>query len=232
MPVHATSPLPAPSTTEASFTDERVFDLLRGVARYLDSPLVAALAHTLAAHPGAQLDVAFNHKQVAYKRWARGVLIDTLGSRFDNVWIVGGWYGVMAAMLFDEPRLTIALITSFDLDPAVAAVAETLNAQAARAGRFRAVTADMYGIDYAAGLPDLVINTSCEHIADLDDWLQRLPAGTPVLLQSNDYAAEPTHVSVVASEQEFAAKAGLATVLFAGRLPQKKYTRFMLVGRR
>ena len=112
--------------------------------------------------------------------------------------------------------------------PAVEAVANTLNRSAAQ--RFRAVTADMYALDYGGGAPDLVVNTSCEHIADVRGWLDLLPAGTRVLLQSNDYFAEPTHVNCVASLEEFQAMAGLADMRFAGALPQKKYTRFMLIG--
>lgn len=209
-----------------------MFDLLRGVAAYTERPLVAALAKTVARFPEARLDIAFNHKQVACKTWARDRLHAALGGQFASVWIVGGWYGVMAALLFDDPRFEIGAVTSVDLDPDVAAVAESLNAGQAEAGRFRAVTGDMYAADYGHGHPDLVINTSCEHIADLTGWLARLPCGTPVLLQSNDYASEPSHVSIVRSEEEFARKAGLSQVLFAGGLPMRRYTRFMLIGRR
>jgi hypothetical protein len=209
-----------------------VFDLLRGVAAYTERPLVAALAGTLARFPQARLDIAFNHKQVACKMWARDELHRALGGRFPSVWIVGGWYGVMAAMLFDDPRFEIGMVTSVDVDPNVGAVAAALNQAQAKAGRFRAVTGDMYALDYTHGHPDLVVNTSCEHIGDLAGWLRRLPAGTPVLLQSNDYAAEPSHVSIVRSQGEFARKAGLSQVLFSGSLQMRRYTRFMLIGRR
>jgi hypothetical protein len=235
MTMRATHPGPAAPRIEpqpASDPGERAFDLLRGVAAYTRSPLVAALAHTVARWPEARLDIAFNHKQVASKTWARDRLHETLGGRFASVWVMGGWYGVMAALLFDDPRFEIGSVTSVDLDPEVAAVAETLNAAETSAGRFRALTGDMYAAEYGQGHPGLVINTSCEHIGDLAGWLARLPEGTPVLLQSNDYAAEPSHISTVRSEDEFAANAGLSAVLYAGCLPMKRYTRFMLIGRR
>ena len=63
-----------------------------------------------------------------------------------------------------------------------------------------------------AARPDLVVNTSCEHIADVRGWLDMLPKGTRVLLQSNDYFAEPTHINCVASLDEFRAQAQLADV--------------------
>jgi hypothetical protein len=208
---------------------EHAFDLTRGIAAYGSSSLVAGLAKVISRHPGADVGNAFNHKQVACKMWARDSLHDTAGGRFGEIWIVGGWYGVLAGMLLEDTRFAVRRIESSDIDPAVAPVAATLNR--AHGDRFAAVTGDMYALDYAGRRPDLVVNTSCEHIADLRGWLSLLPAGTRVLLQSNDYFREPTHIACVASLAAFRAQAGLATIDFAGSLPQKRYTRFMLIGR-
>lgn len=46
------------------------------------------------------------------------------------------------------------------------------------------VTDDMYTYKYTE---DIVINTSCEHIPDVDKWLSLVPAGTMVVLQSNNF---------------------------------------------
>lgn len=217
-----------PDSVETDWRD-RAFDLARGVAAYSGSPLLAGLARVIAKHPDADIGTAFNHKQVACKMWARDELFAAFGGgRFGRIAILGGWYGVLAAMLLEDRRFEVGGVESIDIDPAVAAVAAALNA--AFGDRFRATTADMYGVDYAALGADLVVNTSCEHIADLRGWLGLLPAGTRVLLQSNDYFSEPTHVACVASAAAFERQAGLATVLFSGSLPQKKYTRFMLIG--
>lgn len=207
---------------------ENAFDLTRGIAAYVASPLVEGLARVIAKHPDADIANAFNHKQVACKMWARDRLVESLGGRFGKIWVVGGWYGVLAAMLFEDRRFDIARIESIDIDPAVGAIATTLNASSR--DRFAAVTADMYGLDYRGDSPDLVVNTSCEHIANLSAWLALLPAGTRVLLQSNDYFSEPTHISCVESLEAFKAQAGLTSLDFAGELPMKKYTRFMLIG--
>jgi hypothetical protein len=216
-----------PDGAEIDWRD-RAFDLARGIAAYCGSPLMAGLARVIAEHPNAEIATAFNHKQVACKIWARDSLFASLGGHFGRIVILGGWYGVLAAMLFEDERFEIGAIESIDIDPSVAAVARTLNARAG--GRFSAVTQDMYGIDYAALGADLVVNTSCEHIADLRGWLGLLPAGTRVLLQSNDYFSEPSHISCVESVEAFARLAGLAELRFSGTLPQKKYTRFMLIG--
>jgi hypothetical protein len=218
----------------AEIRRDYAFDLLRGVAEYTASPLVAALARTVAAFPDAALDIAFNHKQVACKTWARDALLQHLGPAFGAVWVLGGWYGVMAAILFDDPRFAIGHISSIDFDAAVAPVAKVLNAESSAAGRFSAVAADMYGLDYRApgARPDLVINTSCEHIPDLEGWLALLPPGMPVLLQSNNYASEPGHVSIVGSLEHFAEAAALSRLVFSGALELRNYTRFMLIGYR
>lgn len=216
--------------TQGPSTDwhEAAFDLTRGIAAYSGSDLVANLARVIAKHPEADVGNAFNHKQVACKMWARDELFSSFGGTFQHIWILGGWYGVLAAMLFEDRRFAIDSLDSIDIDADVAAVARTLNRAAGE--RFRAVTQDMYKLDYGQGAADLVVNTSCEHIADVRAWLDLLPAGTRVLLQSNDYFSEPTHVSSVATLDEFQAMARLAETRFAGALPQKNYTRFMLIG--
>jgi hypothetical protein len=207
---------------------EHAFDVARGIAVYCGSALVKGLSKVIARHPDADIGTAFNHKQVACKMWARDRLFESAGGVFGEIWIVGGWYGVLAGMLLDDPRFKIGRIENSDIDPAVAAVAETLNH--AHGERFRAATADMYLLDYATRRPDLVINTSCEHVADLRAWLALMPAGTRVLLQSNNYFSEPTHIACVPSLGAFSEIAALAHIDFAGELPMKKYTRFMLIG--
>lgn len=207
---------------------EHAFDLTRGIAAYTGNSLIAGLARIVAKHPEADIGNAFNHKQVACKMWARDELFRSGGGRLKRIWVLGGWYGILAAMLFDDPRFEIEAIDSIDIDPSVAAVAQTLNRPAGE--RFHAITADMYALDYSPARPDLVINTSCEHIADVRGWLDLLPAGTRVLLQSNDYFSEPTHINCVESVEAFEKMAALRELHFSGALPQKKYTRFMLIG--
>nr|WP_082766492.1 class I SAM-dependent methyltransferase [Paramesorhizobium deserti] len=207
---------------------EHAYDLARGIAAYTASPLVEGLARVVARHPEAEIANAFNHKQVACKMWARDRLFESCGGRFGRIWVLGGWYGVLPAMLFEDGRFDIGMIESIDIDPHVAEIAETLNRTAGE--RFRARTSDMYTLDYAAERPDMVINSSCEHIVDVRGWLDMLPEGTLVLLQSNDYFSEPTHINCVASLEAFEAMAALREVRFSGALPTKNYTRFMLIG--
>lgn len=201
-----------PSPPSAADWRESAFDLMRGVAAYSGSPLMSGLAAVLGKHPEADLGNAFNHKQVGSKMWARDALHETLGRSLGKIVLLGGWYGILAAILFDDSSFDIDHIASYDIDPAVGSVAETLNQ--AWADRFSALTADMYALDYAALGADLVINTSCEHIADLSAWLALLPRGVRVMLQSNDYFSEPTHINCVPNLDAFAAQAKLSRLDF------------------
>ena len=67
-------------TNEANTTDwhESAFDMIRGLAAYTGSSLVAGLARVVARYPDADIGTAFNHKQVACKIWARDRLFESL----------------------------------------------------------------------------------------------------------------------------------------------------------
>jgi len=209
------------------------FDVLRGLAQYTGSRFIRDLAEAVVRHPYHNISQALGHRQVACKTWLRDELLEAFGGAFDTVWVVGGWYGVLPAMLFDDSRFRIGAIVSFDVDADCAAVALAVNRGPAEEGRFEALTGDMYDLSYdGPAPPDLVINTSCEHIPDVGRWLARLPAGTAVVLQSNNYFDEPEHINCVNTIEEFIHQAGLSKIAFSGALETKKYARFMLIGNR
>lgn len=221
----------APFSFAGTPPQEVLHDVLRGVAQLTGNGIVADLARVVEAHPQADLSPAFSHKQIASKQWLCDGLFATLGGTFDTITVLGGWYGVLPAMLLADPRFRIGQVTSVDLDPSCEAIARTMNHQFARNERFTAVTADMHALDYSRPA-SLIINTSCEHIPDVRRWLDLLPAGQQVVLQSNDFFAEPSHVSCMPSLEAFASAANLATLAFGGSFPSKRYTRFMLIGKR
>lgn len=210
------------------------YDILRGVAALTGNRVVADLAKLVGGGMPPELWVACNHKQIASKRWLVDALAEAMPRPDGPVWVLGAWYGVLGAMLLDDGRLGISEVVSLDIDPGCAPVAERLNRRHVAEGRFRTITADMTSLDFACEpvAPGLVINTSCEHLADVAGWLASLPSGLPLLLQSNDYFREPDHRSCVACLETFKAQAGLSELLYAGALPSRNYTRFMLIGRR
>jgi len=209
-------------------------DILRGVAALTGNRVVADLAKVVAEGLPPDIWVAFNHKQIGSKLWLLDALAQTMPKPEGPVWVLGAWYGVLGALLLDDARLSVPAVVSLDIDPGCAPVAEKLNRRHLADGRFRTVTQDMTTLDFAActPAPGLVVNTSCEHLDDVSGWIASLPAGLPLLLQSNDYVREPDHRSCVPSLDAFRAQAGLSQVWFAGERPTRNYTRFMLIGRR
>ncbi len=212
-------------------------DILDGLAVLNDDPFIRDVRNTILRFPDSRLGVALNKKQTACKKWALEELRRACGPELGTVHVLAGWYGLLGAMLLNAPALRIAHLTVVDRDPSCEPVALALNATPARAGRFAFRCHDILTLDYAAPpealeRPDLVINTSCEHLDRFEAWYARLPDGMLLLLQSNDYRRIPEHVNCVDSLQAFRAQAPLGQTLFAGELELGKYTRFMLIGRK
>jgi len=188
---------------------------------------------------------AFSENQFASKTWLADKVHETLGGRFGTVYVLGGWYGVLGAILLNDPRFRIGRVLSFDIDPQCAPVAEHLNAEHVAAGRFRAITADACTLDYRSfdagpgdggpengAVANLVVNTSCEHMPSAEAWYGRLPAGISQALQSNDYFDCDEHVNCIADLAAFKRQAPMTEVLYEGALQRKRYSRFMLIGRK
>jgi len=214
------------------FDDEFYRDILAGLAVHFDSDFLRDILATLTQHQEPGICVALNRNQMASKRWLADTLHAVAGGRHRTVAILGGWIGVLAAVLLHDRRFDIERVVSFDIDPRCAPVAEALNASHVRTGRFEARTADMREIDYAALRADLLVNTSCEHVAGFDGWYARVPAGQQLVLQSNDYVAVAEHVNCVPGLAAFRAQAPMRDVLFAGERSMRRYVRFMLIGRK
>ena len=216
-----------------TFSDEFYRDILEGLAVYADSSFHRDILATLTHHQEPGIAVALNKNQMASKRWLADSLHATVGSSPGRVLILGGWVGALSAVLLHDRRFHIERVTSIDIDPRCAPVAEALNATNFRTGRFAARTADMLSLDYAGDdAADLVINTSCEHLPDFERWFARVPKDQLVVLQSNDYFACAEHVNSVADLATFRAQAPLSDVMFSGERKLRRYTRFMLIGRK
>lgn len=212
-------------------------DVLDGLAVLLQSPLVRDIRDTLMSFPDTTLPVALNKRQMACKKWLVDAVSDAFGDELCSVHVLAGWYGVLGALLLNEPRLAIEQLTVVDIDSDCEPVARSLNATSVASGRFAFRVADILALDYRVplpefGKPDLIINTSCEHLADFSAWYERIPEGTALALQSNDYRAIPVHLNCVDSVEDFAAQAPMQDVRFAGTLKLERYSRFMLIGRK
>jgi len=220
-------------------------DVLKGLAVHFESPLIEDILETARRYPKPELGYALNRNQTASKKWLVDALHDAGLGDLGEVWVLGGWYGVLAAFLLHDPRFTITRAVSIDLNPECEAIANTLNATHWASGNFRAATHDMLALAYdndqltiegpdgqetLSSTPDTIINTSCEHLNDLGAWFDRVPKGKRLVLQSNDYHGIPGHVNCVESLSAFKEQVSFSEVLFEGERKMDKYTRFMLIG--
>lgn len=215
-----------------TFDDEFYRDILAGMAVYADSRFLRDVLATVTRHQEPGIGVALNRNQMASKRWLADRLHASAGGRYGTVLILGGWIGALAAVLLHDRRFAIERVVSIDVDPHCAPVAESLNATHVDAGRFEARTADMRELDYAREAADLLINTSCEHVDGFDRWYARVPDGQRLVLQSNDYVSIPEHINCVPDLAAFKAQAPMRDVHFAGQRAMRRYSRFMLIGRK
>ena len=92
----------------------------------------------------------------------------------------------------------------------------------------RAVTENMYNHRY---IEDVVINTSCEHIENIKQWVSLVPKGRTIVLQSNSSEEDKDHINCVKSIEEFIEQTGLTDIIFSGSLEFSMYNRFMIIGK-
>ena len=163
----------------------------------------------------------FSSGQIRSKEWVVRELAN-LDIYFQSASILGCWYGTLGLMLKDAfPELFLDLV---DIDPRCEKFNEKIFYDIPGV---KLHTMDMY--DWQGG-EDLVINTSCEHIPDIKDWLLFLEDGTTVVLQSNNYFEGNGHINCSASLQDFVENTGLTNILYSGELVMPMYTRYMIIG--
>lgn len=163
----------------------------------------------------------FSLGQIKSKEWAIDCLDPFIGDRKTAV-VVGAWYGTLGMFLHRSfPQLSLTLL---DIDPRCS---EFIDSVFRNTSGVKAVTQDMYQYSYSE---DVVINTSCEHIESLDQWLKLLPKGTLVLLQSNNADTIDGHINCSKSIDDFLEKSKLTTVLYSRELEMPMYTRYMIIG--
>ena len=211
------------------------------------SNLLINLGMVIRKYPDINLVDVLSKGQIESKIW----LIDELSEITNNpglVFLLGGWYGTLAAMMFESKKFDELKIRSFDIDPECADIADTMNRTpyVMEGWQFKASTADMYELNYhqttyttrrANGtalelteVADILINTSCEHLKYFDKWWKLVPENKLCVLQSNNYFDAPDHTNCVESIDEFLEKTNFTKVLFSGELELEKYKRFMIIG--
>jgi hypothetical protein len=222
-----------------------IINLLNGLEfLYPENTVMSQMKRTLQKFPESEsaLVDAYSLGQLKSKLW----LIENLPDDMGDVFIVAGWYGTLASLMFDRCRDKFEKIRNFDIDESCAPIADNLNRPWVMDGwQFKASTMDIHDMKYpttyttyrANGtsiditeMPNTIINTSCEHIHNFDDWYESIPKGTLLVLQSNNYFDLPEHVNCSENLDLFNKSIHMPEVLYLGELSLSKYKRFMKIG--
>lgn len=220
-------------------------NLLNGLEHlYPDNNTISQMKRTLNKFPECEsaLVDAYSLGQLKSKEW----LVENLPDNLGTVFICAGWYGTLANMMFEHARHKFDKIRSFDIDETCAPIADTINRPWVIDGwQFKASTANINNLDYPTeyitfrsdgtsqnlvDMPNTIINTSCEHIKDFNLWYEKIPVGTTVVLQTNNYFDLLEHINCCIDLDDFSRTTPMQSVYYQGELNLSKYTRFMRIG--
>jgi hypothetical protein len=167
--------------------------------------------------------------QIKSKIWLIDNLKSYITSDNNNIVIHGGWNGVLASLLF-QSSIQINKVISIDINAQCEEIATTMNMIEHISGKFKSVTCSMDEYQYEF-FPNIIINTSCEHINQdtYNLWLSKIPNGSVIVLQSNDYFQLAEHIRCSENIDHFIKQSNIK-VLFSNTLKLPKYNRFMLIG--
>lgn len=162
---------------------------------------------------------AFRIKQMQGKAWLMHKVSELIKDTDSKILVIGSWIGFTSHCLH---KMGFTNITEVDPDSRLETLACWLN----RFNKnFTHISDDVNNIDVSDF--DVVINTSCEHIAD-NSWYDRLPKTATVFLHSIDLPADD-HCNLCQDLQEMTAKYPM-NLVYSGTLNLQNYNRFMMVG--
>lgn len=165
---------------------------------------------------------------------SKGWLINTLKSlalpHEGDVYIFGGWYGVLASLINDE--FEYSNVYSIDIDASCKYFTEIYNLD----NRINFVTSDMKDYEYQSDNIGLIINTSTEHVTQetFDVWMSKVPNNVPIVLQGNNFYDCEEHIRCTDTLDDFKKLNPLKKYMYSGGLictgPNGNFTRFMSIG--
>ncbi len=172
------------------------------------------------------LPVIFSKSQVLSKIWMAEIL-SKFNTNFDNVLLIGGWLTHHSLYLKD---INYKKLFSIDPDSTVNDLIEVINPSAFVENKAINDCFDSFNnlTFYNKVLePDLVINTSSEHMDTT--WFEKLKPGTTVFIENNSDPIEE-HTNYSETLPDFLRKYPVTTTYYRGELTLPKYKRYALYG--
>ena len=199
---------------------------------------------------------AFSRSQIKSKLWLIEEL-ETVRQKLDdpvykNVLIMAGWFGQLKS-IYDK-KLTYRKIRVAEIDKSACEISDyVFNLSELENYKVKSVNVDINNLTLHKNgyewnvenfkdstgysekfLPDLIINTSAEHMTD--EWYKQIrfkemESNPIVAIQSNNLFDIPEHINCVHSIDHMKKKFPMKEILFEGELQLKGYKRVMLIGR-
>lgn len=160
---------------------------------------------------------SFSHNQIECKKWLVEELLKVHNPK--NICIIGSWYSTVLPYLLKDYN-----IYCYDIDPVLQPIAN----QFLQHTKIKGVHTCASMQELETNKWDTVINTSCEHMPDMKDYIKsQLPV---YALQSNDYFAIKEHTNCKTSLNQFIDSTGLQNIMYSGTKKMKGYERYMVIG--
>jgi len=160
--------------------------------------------------------------QIESKKW----LLEHVTPLDRSIVIFGGWYGVLAQ--FIAHKFPDAQIVTTDVDYGCKKVFDAIDEC------YHDILFRQHDMQNGMPLnlrPDLVINTSSEHVTQevYDAWWNSIPTGTKYIVQGNNLE-NPEHVRLADNIEEFLKINNIKEPEYAGMLKCGHFYRYMAVG--
>lgn len=241
---------PVITTTATGSMEEFVYAL----RKFADAPILNVLyKYYREGYDPVPLQDAFSRGQVQSKIWLATELAK-LKSDFQMIYLLGGWYGQLLNYL-DASGILYEKVRSIDIDPVACEISDKVfNLQHINEYKVKSVELDLNDLEwskdgakypvknfthgrkifYEVTMPDLIINTSSEHMND--DWFFKIKfkeySPSPlIIIQNNNLFDVEEHVNCVHSVDHMKKKFPMSEILYEGELQLTGYKRFMLMGR-
>jgi len=177
---------------------------------------------------GYSLAGSFTRDLIASKVWLLQEL-ERIQQHYTTMYILGSWYGNLAAYMTLQPTITVDQIINVEIDPEMLDTSHSiLNKIGARNVKY--MLADANQLDYRQlGRAGVIVNTSLTEMSEAE-WFEHIPAGTLVAMQARNRDPGVTYHSY----QDIQRRYPLSKTLYHGQIrlrdPETEYRRYMTIG--
>lgn len=173
---------------------------------------------------------SFWDSQLRSKSWLVNIIKKYMPELSGNVYIMGGWYGILSQLIVDN---FLTSVYNIDIDASCVKYGGVLSEYDQR---IKFITTDMANFSNYIN-PQLIINTSTEHISQdtYDIWLEKTPDWeVPIIIQGNNFYDCFDHIRCFDTLEEFNNNSRLRHIIFTDKLkcmgPDGPFDRFMTMG--